>query len=136
MTSKLLPCPLCGNQDVHTSTTGGGDERYGYNFTAVVRCKKCGCQKSIGSSHDKNGWCTESPEKVTARAADDWNTRTAPLSPDHSGGGAGAAADLNDAEEFEKWWRTTPVLRKGKLQIAQEAWKARASLDKVKELNQ
>jgi hypothetical protein len=43
---------------------------------------------------------------------------------------------LDENVEFEKWWLRTPVLRKGKLQIAQEAWEARASLDKVKEPNQ
>ena len=43
---------------------------------------------------------------------------------------------LDEGVEFEKWWCRTPVLRKGKLQIAQEAWEARACLDKIKELNQ
>ena len=42
---------------------------------------------------------------------------------------------LDEGVEFEKWWCHTPVLRKGKLQIAQEAWEARACLDKIKELN-
>lgn len=75
MSGKLKPCPFCGNDDVHTSTTGGSDERCGYNFAAVIRCKKCGCEKSVGSNHDKNGWCTDSIEKVTARAITGWNTR-------------------------------------------------------------
>lgn len=43
---------------------------------------------------------------------------------------------IDEGVEFEKWWRRTPVLRKGKLQIAQEAWEASACLDKVKELNE
>lgn len=29
-----------------------------------------------------------------------------------------------DGEAFEKWWRSTPILRKNKRQIAQEAWAA------------
>ena len=54
--------------------------------------------------------------------------------PDYSGG-AGEVV-INENAEFEKWWCLTPALRKGKLQLAQEAWQARACLDKVKELNQ
>jgi len=49
---------------------------------------------------------------------------------------APVAVALDENVEFEKWWCRTPVLRKGRLQIAQEAWEARARLDKVKELNQ
>lgn len=49
---------------------------------------------------------------------------------------APVAVQLDENVEFEKWWCRTPFLRKGKLQIAQEAWQARACLDKVKELNQ
>lgn len=43
---------------------------------------------------------------------------------------------LDESVEFEKWWHRTPILRKGKLQIAQEAWQARACLGKIEELNQ
>lgn len=49
---------------------------------------------------------------------------------------APVAVQLDENVEFEKWWCRTSVLRKGKLQIAQEAWEARACIDKVKELNQ
>jgi hypothetical protein len=48
---------------------------------------------------------------------------------------APVAVHLDENVEFEKWWCRTPILRKGKLQIAQEAWEARACLDKVKEMN-
>lgn len=36
---------------------------------------------------------------------------------------------IDDNVEFEKWWMGTPILRKQKIQIAQEAWFARAKLD-------
>jgi len=36
---------------------------------------------------------------------------------------------IDDNVEFEKWWMSTPILRKQKIQIAQEAWFARAKLD-------
>lgn len=49
---------------------------------------------------------------------------------------APVAVALNESAEFNKWWSTTEVLKKSKLQIAQEAWQARACLEKVKELNQ
>lgn len=78
------------------------------------------------------GWVdVEKDEFDRDKAHKNYHTRTVFASPP-----APVAVDLNDAEEFEKWWRSTPILRKGKLQIAREAWKARACLDKVKELNQ
>lgn len=43
---------------------------------------------------------------------------------------------INENYEFEKWWCRTPILRKSRIQVAQEAWEARAHLDKLKELNQ
>lgn len=49
---------------------------------------------------------------------------------------APVAVSLNESAEFNKWWSTTEVLKKSKLQIAQEAWQARACLDKVEEMNQ
>lgn len=49
---------------------------------------------------------------------------------------APVAVQLDENVEFEKWWCRTPVLRKSRIQVAQEAWEARARLDKVKELNQ
>jgi hypothetical protein len=82
--SIFKPCPLCGSGNVSGSTTNGGDERIGYNFTHTIRCQQCGCQQSTVSKHDKNGWCNESPEKVIARATVTWNTRTAPASVDLS----------------------------------------------------
>lgn len=43
---------------------------------------------------------------------------------------APVAVVLDDNVEFEKWWMSTPILRKQKIQIAQEAWFARANLSK------
>lgn len=43
---------------------------------------------------------------------------------------APVAVSIDDNVEFEKWWMSTPILRKQKIQIAQEAWFARASLSK------
>lgn len=40
------------------------------------------------------------------------------------------AVSIDDNVEFEKWWMSTPILRKQKIQIAQEAWFARANLSK------
>lgn len=37
---------------------------------------------------------------------------------------------LDENVEFEKWWCRTPVLCKSRIQIAQEAWEARAALTK------
>lgn len=43
---------------------------------------------------------------------------------------APVASVIDDNVEFEKWWMSTPILRKQKIQIAQEAWFARANLSK------
>lgn len=43
---------------------------------------------------------------------------------------APVAVSIDDNVEFEKWWMSTPILRKQKIQIAQEAWFARANLSK------
>lgn len=43
-------------------------------------------------------------------------------------GGQGEPVAIDDNVEFEKWWMSTPILRKQKIQIAQEAWFARAKL--------
>ena len=40
----------------------------------------------------------------------------------------GKSVAIDDNVEFEKWWMSTPILRKQKIQIAQEAWFARAKL--------
>jgi len=45
-------------------------------------------------------------------------------------------AFINENVEFEKWWCRTPVLRKGRIQIAQEAWEARAALSAPPELSE
>jgi hypothetical protein len=71
---KLLPCPFCGSQPV-SSTTGGSDERCGYNYTATVRCSQCTARLSLGSNYDKQGWCNESIQDLTARTLVAWNTR-------------------------------------------------------------
>lgn len=42
---------------------------------------------------------------------------------------APVAVAVDEGVEFEKWWCRTPALRKSKLQMAQEAWEARACLD-------
>lgn len=41
-----------------------------------------------------------------------------------------APVAVDDNVEFEKWWMSTPILRKQKIQVAQEAWFARANLSK------
>lgn len=43
---------------------------------------------------------------------------------------ASVAVVIDDNVEFEKWWMSTPILRKQKIQIAQEAWFARSNLSK------
>lgn len=43
---------------------------------------------------------------------------------------APVAVVIDDNVEFEKWWMSTPILRKQKIQVAQEAWFARANLSK------
>ena len=43
---------------------------------------------------------------------------------------APVAVVIDDNVEFEKWWMSTPILRKQKIQIAQEAWFARSNLSK------
>jgi hypothetical protein len=41
-----------------------------------------------------------------------------------------APVAVDDNVEFDKWWMSTPILRKQKIQIAQEAWFERANLSK------
>jgi len=50
--------------------------------------------------------------------------------PCNGSGKAPVAVSIDDNVEFEKWWMSTPILRKQKIQIAQEAWFARANLSK------
>ena len=69
--NKLKPCPFCGGKPT-LSFTSGSDERYGYNFSAVIRC--C-VELRVGTLQDKNGWCAEGQESVGERAAVKWNTR-------------------------------------------------------------
>lgn len=71
----MKTCPFCDGR-ARTDKSGGGDERCGYNFTAFVECSDCGARVTVGSKHDKLGWCTESAEAAGKRAALLWNKRT------------------------------------------------------------
>jgi cobalamin-dependent methionine synthase I len=78
------------------------------------------------------GWCDADKESFDMKVPHPkhWKVRIV-----YTSQPAPVSVVLDEGVEFEKWWCRTPVLRKGKLQIAQEAWEARACLDKVKELN-
>ena len=116
------------------------------------------CSKSPREDQPNNPMVHNLPRNIAGSAmkTDYCNTPlyAAPLSPDHSGGGAGMV--LQERWEFEKWvrtdWPDAPLRyvrdalpeddpRFGEycdehLQRAWVGWQARAALDKVKELNQ
>lgn len=74
---EWLPCPFCGSRP-ELQKDGGHDERSGYNFRVIVRCKGCSASISVGSGYDKNHWCNENVESVTDRAVEAWNRRPTP----------------------------------------------------------
>ena len=72
-TRTLLPCPFCGAQPNEPVTSGGSDERCGYNFTVSIECK-CGVVMLQNSRSDKNGWCNDKGE-AKAAVIKAWNNR-------------------------------------------------------------
>jgi hypothetical protein len=74
MSEKLKPCPFCGGSSSFSST-GGSDERTGYNFTFSIRCDVCPASVVVGSNSDENGWRNETDLSVRERAFEAWNRR-------------------------------------------------------------
>ena len=92
MTNKILPCPFCGREPVKIRT--GMNENYGYAAKVVYCCEGCGASKGAIGDYSKGGYADNST--VEERALAKWNER-APLSPAHSGGGAGMVLPERDA---------------------------------------
>lgn len=72
--TQLKPCPFCGATPEAPKTTGGGDERNGYNFRVHIACGDCGTEVIRDSNKDKQGWCNDKGEAKAAAVAA-WNRR-------------------------------------------------------------
>ena len=74
MDTQLMPCPFCGAAPNDLKTTGGGDERNGYNFRVHIACSGCGAEIIRDSHQDKQGWCDDNGQAKAAAVAA-WNRR-------------------------------------------------------------
>lgn len=74
MDAQLKPCPFCGTAPSPPKTTGGSDERNGYNFRVHIACSGCGAEITRESHKNKQGWCDDNGQARAAAVAA-WNRR-------------------------------------------------------------
>lgn len=72
----LKSCPFCGSEPSGPRSSGGSDERCGYNFVVSIGCA-CGVSISRPSNKDKNGWCNDKGE-AKQKVINAWNQRVLP----------------------------------------------------------
>jgi len=146
---ELKPCPFCGGSADLKCTEGDYPDWF-------VQCTECHASVDVfgpGAVHHwndrklpasrpqgepvallSNGFTTLETGGGKYRIItqyknrdDAWSDYTALCKAEQP---APVAVVIDDNVEFEKWWMSTPILRKQKIQIAQEAWFARANLSK------
>ena len=71
--AALLPCPFCGACPSPPRKDGGSDERNGYNFQIIIRCR-CSAEVRAHSHENSGGWCDDTGQAL-ALATSVWNKR-------------------------------------------------------------